>query len=41
MNGTKGATANAPSCLIAYGRNNAEAIARSGLPGVMVEPVAY
>lgn len=36
VDGKKGATANAPSCLVAYGKNNVEAIARSGLLGVLV-----
>lgn len=36
VNGTKGATANAPSCLIAYGENNVEAIKKSGLQGALV-----
>lgn len=39
VDGTKGATANAPSCLIAYGENNVQAIARSGLQGVLVRIV--
>jgi hypothetical protein len=30
------ANAGAPSVLIAYGRNNAEALARSGLPGTLI-----
>lgn len=39
VNGRKGATANAPSCLIAYGENNVEAIARSGLSGAMTRVI--
>lgn len=36
-NGTKGNTANAPSCLIAYGENNVEAIKNSGLTGALCQ----
>lgn len=37
VDGTKGATANAPSCLIAYGKQNVEAIRNSGLKGKLLE----
>lgn len=39
VDGRKGDVANAPSCLIAYGENNVEAIARSGIPGALVRIV--
>ncbi|MBP3955450.1 hypothetical protein J8F10_09165 [Gemmata sp. G18] len=39
VDGTKAASANAPSCLIAYGQNNVAAIASSGLAGVLVKPI--
>lgn len=35
--GTKGATANAPSCLVAYGGSNVRALYDSGLPGKVVD----
>ncbi len=34
--GTRGGTANAPSCLVAYGTNNTESIIKSGLPGKLI-----
>ena len=36
VDGTKGDAANAPSCLVAYGKNNIEAIKISGLKGKLV-----
>ena len=36
VDGKKDGTANAPSCLVAYGKNNVEAIERSGLDGKLV-----
>ena len=36
ITGKRGDTANAPSCLVAYGRSNIEAISNSGLPGKLV-----
>jgi hypothetical protein len=33
VDGTKGGTAGSPSCLIAYGENNVEALRKSGLRG--------
>lgn len=36
IDGTKGDAANAPSCLVAYGSNNVEAIKASGLSGKLV-----
>jgi hypothetical protein len=39
VSGTKGSTANAPSCLVAYGESNVEVIAKSGLAGVLVRPI--
>lgn len=35
-NGKQGGTANAPSCLVAYGFENVWAIDRSGLPGKLI-----
>lgn len=37
VNGKQGGTANAPSCLVAYGKENVEAIRNSGLYGKLVE----
>ena len=37
VDGTKGDTANAPSCLIAYGENNINAISESGLVGKLIK----
>ena len=37
IDGRQGDTANAPSCLIAYGDNNVEALKGSGLCGVLVD----
>lgn len=37
VTGEQGDSAGAPSVLIAYGRNNVEAIRRSGLNGILVE----
>jgi hypothetical protein len=34
--GEKGGTANAPSCLVAYGSSNTSVIATSGLRGKLV-----
>jgi hypothetical protein len=36
INGERGATANAPSCLVAYGQNNVEAIRQSELSGKLI-----
>ena len=36
VDGTQGLAANAPSCLVAYGHENVEAINRSGLVGKLV-----
>lgn len=36
VDGRQGDVANAPSCLIAYGANNVEAIANSGLNGKLI-----
>ena len=36
VDGSKGDVANAPSCLVAYGKNNIEAINASGLKGKLV-----
>lgn len=36
VDGTKGDVANAPSCLVAYGKNNIDAIKTSGLKGKLV-----
>ena len=36
VNGTEADVANAPSCLVAYGKNNVEAIIGSGLNGKLV-----
>lgn len=35
--GAQGGTAGSPSCLIAYGERNVEALRRCGLPGVVVQ----
>ena len=37
VDGSQGGSANAPSCLVAYGKNNVEALRRSGLNGYLVE----
>jgi hypothetical protein len=37
VNGERGDTANAPSCLVAYSDLDAESIAMSGLPGRLVK----
>lgn len=37
INGERGAAANAPSCLVAYGQNNVEALEKSGLKGKLVK----
>lgn len=37
VDGTQGGTAGAPSCLIAYGENNAIALEKSGLDGRVVD----
>lgn len=36
VDGTEGGAANAPSCLVAFGKNNVEAIEKSGLTGKLV-----
>jgi hypothetical protein len=36
VDGTEADTANAPSCLIAYGKNNVETLRNCGLPGKLV-----
>ena len=36
-NGTEGGTANAPSCLVAYGLNNVKALEDSGLSGKLIK----
>jgi len=37
VNGKKGGTANAPSCLVAYGSNNVMALENSGIRGKLVK----
>jgi hypothetical protein len=37
VTGEQGNTANAPSCLVAYGQNNVRALRHSGLKGKLVE----
>lgn len=36
VDGTQGASANAPSCLVAYGKNNVEALKNCGLTGKLI-----
>lgn len=36
VSGKKGGTANAPSCLVVFGKNNIEAVKKSGLSGKLV-----